>query len=98
MGCEPHVPLDISPRFQFKRQSTEGFRGTPILLYTDGLNEAENSAHEELGNERLLQSLAQNPHKDAKTTVLMLQGVVSAHVGDAEQSDDLTLLCINLKP
>ena len=98
MECEPNVPLGIAPGFQFKGQSIEGFRGTPILLYTDGLNEAENSAHEELGNERLLQSLAANPFKDAKTTVLMLQGVVSAHVGDAEQSDDLTLLCINLKP
>ena len=98
MECEPNVPLGIAPGFQFKGQSIKGFRGTPILLYTDGLNEAENSAHEELGNERLLQSLAQNPYKDAKTTVLMLQGVVSAHVGDAEQSDDLTLLCINLKP
>ena len=98
MECEPNVPLGIAPGFQFKGQSIKGFRGTPILLYTDGLNEAENSAHEELGNERLLQSLAANPFKDAKTTVLMLQGVVSAHVGDAEQSDDLTLLCINLKP
>lgn len=98
MECEPNVPLGIAPGFQFKGQSIEGFRGTPILLYTDGLNEAENSAHEELGNERLLQSLAANPFHDAKTTVLMLQGVVSAHVGDAEQSDDLTLLCINLKP
>ena len=98
MECEPNVPLGIAPGFQFKGQSIEGFRGTPILLYTDGLNEAENSAHEELGNERLLQSLAANPFNDAKTTVLMLQGVVSAHVGDAEQSDDLTLLCINLKP
>ena len=97
MDCEPNVPLGIAPGFEFKGQSIECFRGTPILLYTDGLNEAENSAHEELGNDRLIQSLAANPFKDAESTIGMLKEVVAAHVGDAEQSDDLTLLCIKIK-
>ena len=97
MDCEPNVPLGIAPGFVFKGQSIKDFRGTPILLYTDGLNEAENSAHEELGNDRLLRSLAEHPFKDAETTIGILKEVVAAHVGDAEQSDDLTLLCIKLK-
>ncbi len=98
MECEPNVPLGIAPGFVFKGQSIKDFRGTPILLYTDGLNEAENSAHEELGNDRLIQSLSENPYKDAQATIDTLLNTVAAHVGDAEQSDDLTLLCINLKP
>lgn len=98
MECEPNVPLGIAPGFVFKGQSIKDFRGTPILLYTDGLNEAENSAHEELGNDRLIQSLSENPYKDAQATIDTLLDTVAAHVGDAEQSDDLTLLCINLKP
>lgn len=98
MECEPNVPLGIAPGFVFKGQSIKDFRGTPILLYTDGLNEAENSAHEELGNDRLIQSLSENPYKDAQATIDALLNTVAAHVGDAEQSDDLTLLCINLKP
>lgn len=97
MECEPNVPLGIAPGFQFKGQSIRNFRGTPILLYTDGLNEAENSAHEEFGNDRLLETLANNPFTDAGTTVSALIGAVKAHVGDAEQSDDLTLLCIDIK-
>ena len=98
MECEPNVPLGIAPGFVFKGQSIKDFRGTPILLYTDGLNEAENSAHEELGNDRLIQSLSENPYKNAQSTIDILLDTVAAHVGDAEQSDDLTLLCINLKP
>ena len=97
MECEPNVPLGIAQGFVFKGQSIEGFIGTPILLYTDGLNEAENSAHEEFGNDRLLETLANNPFTDAGTTVSALIGAVKAHVGDAEQSDDLTLLCIDIK-
>ena len=98
MECEPNVPLGIAPGFTFKGQSIKDFRGTPILLYTDGLNEAENSAHEELGNDRLIQSLSENPYENAQATIDILLDTVAAHVGDAEQSDDLTLLCINLKP
>ena len=97
MECEPNVPLGISKGFVFKGQSLGNFRCTPILLYTDGLNEAENSTHEEFGNDRLLQCLADNPYKDAQSTISVLLSAVAAHVGDAEQSDDLTLLCINLK-
>lgn len=98
MDCEPNVPLGIAPGFTFKGQSIKDFRGTPILLYTDGLNEAENSSHEELGNDRLIQCLSANPYKNAQATISVLLDTVAAHVGDAEQSDDLTLLCINLKP
>ena len=98
MECEPNVPLGIASGFTFKGQSIKDFRGTPILLYTDGLNEAENSAHEELGNDRLIQSLSENPYENAQATIDILLDTVAAHVGDAEQSDDLTLLCINLKP
>ena len=98
MECEPNVPLGIAPGFTFKGQTIKDFRGTPILLYTDGLNEAENSAHEELGNDRLIQSLSENPYENAQATIDILLDTVAAHVGDAEQSDDLTLLCINLKP
>ena len=98
MECEPNVPLGIAPGFTFKGQSIKDFRGTPILLYTDGLNEAENSAHEELGNDLLIQSLSENPYENAQATIDILLDTVAAHVGDAEQSDDLTLLCINLKP
>ena len=97
MECEPNVPLGIAPGFQFKGQSIRDFRGTPILLYTDGLNEAENAAHEAFGNERLQEILTAKPYVDAQTTIAALIDAVKAHAGDAEQSDDLTLLCINLK-
>lgn len=96
MECEPNIPLGVAQGYVFKSQRIENFRGTPILLYTDGLNEAENSAHEEFGNGRLLASLAAHPFKDAETTIGMLLSTVKAHVGDAEQSDDLTMLCIKL--
>ncbi|MBQ9411049.1 MAG: SpoIIE family protein phosphatase [Bacteroidales bacterium] len=96
MECEPNVPLGIAKGFTFKGQSIKEFRGTPILLYTDGLNEAENGAHEEFGNARLLETLSAKPYSKAKDTIENLIEAVSAHVGDAPQSDDLTMLCIKI--
>ena len=97
MECEPNVPLGIAPGFVFKGQTIKVFRGTPILLYTDGLNEAENSAHEEFGNDRLIETLSATPFLDSQSTIQALLDAVHAHVGGAEQSDDLTLLCIDIK-
>ena len=68
-----------------------------MLLYTDGLNEAENIQHEQLGNDRLLEVLASHKYKNATDTVKLLQQTVRDHVGAAEPSDDLTLMCLEIK-
>jgi len=96
MQCEANIPIGVAKGMVFKGQSLDNFRGTPILLYTDGLNEAENNLHEEFGNKRLLSALSGTPYQDAKSTIGQLLKLVSDHVGDAEQSDDLTMLCLKL--
>ena len=42
-----------------------------------------------------MEALSATPYTNAANTVLLLLDTVHAHVKDAEQSDDLTLLCIN---
>ncbi|MBR3671382.1 MAG: SpoIIE family protein phosphatase [Spirochaetia bacterium] len=96
MQCESNIPIGVAKGMVFKGQSLDNFRGTPILLYTDGLNEAENNLHEEFGNKRLLSAISGTPYQDAKSTIGQLLKLVSDHVGDAEQSDDLTMLCLKL--
>jgi len=96
MQCEANIPIGVAKGMVFKGQSLDNFRGTPILLYTDGLNEAENNLNEEFGNKRLLSALSGTPYQDAKSTIGQLLKLVSDHVGDAEQSDDLTMLCLKL--
>jgi len=97
MECLPNTPIGVCAGWDYEGQSIENMRNTPILLYTDGLNEAENEAHEEFGNERLLEVLSSHPFVDAGTLVKALLEAVATHVKQAEASDDLTLLCLNLK-
>ncbi len=97
LDCQANTPIGVVPDFAFQGEHLDDFRGKPMLLYTDGLNEAENAEHETYGYERLLAVLKTNPFQDAATTVDELLDSVAAYKGDAPASDDLTILCLNCR-
>ncbi len=68
--------------------------GTTILLYTDGLSEAENGQHDQFGDRRIVDVLGTAGTVDPESMVHALDEAVHAFVGPAEQSDDLTMLAI----
>jgi sigma-B regulation protein RsbU (phosphoserine phosphatase) len=97
LDCKPNTSIGILPGWTFEGERIPAFKGIPLFLYTDGLNEAENPAQEQFGNDRLLTVLGSQPYVDAETSIKSLQLAVSAHVGPAEQSDDLTMLCLEIR-
>ena len=68
-------------------------KGDEIVLYTDGITEAMNSQRE-LYNEKRLKSALDNMSDECKANDIIstVYKDVKLHVGDAEQSDDMTLL------
>ena len=67
-----------------------------LYLYTDGVTEATDSKKELYGDDRLLDSLK---HVEGKTCEEVCKSVLSdvdKFVGDAEQFDDITMLCFNI--
>ena len=96
LSCKANTPLGASSDVTFEGEHVAGFKDTPLFLYTDGLNEAENPDHEEFGSDRLL-SVLSGPYTDAETVVKRMQAAVSEHVGEAEASDDMTMLCLEIK-
>ena len=94
---EPNVPLGIAPGYVFRGQEVADIRGIPLFLYTDGLNEAENNAHEPFGNDRLLEVLGSALFQSSEELVHRLKESVKDHVDGAEASDDLTMLCVRIK-
>ena len=72
--------------------------GAMLFLYTDGLTEAMNSQNEQFGLERVkdvLTSKLQNPTtSNPQTLIESMTQAVHQFVGDASQSDDLTMLAI----
>ena len=86
----------------YKEQTVQMQRGDILYLYTDGVTEAMNSSEELYGEERLQKILsfgAKYPEPAAKTGTVasvcnLVSGDLAAFTAGAEQSDDITMLCI----
>ena len=72
-------------------------KGDKLFLYTDGVTEATDEKGELFGTERMLGAL--NAHADASPREILtgVTDAVDAFVGDAEQFDDMTMLCLKYK-
>ena len=97
LECKPNTAVGILPGFDYEGQRVD-LKDQVLFLYTDGLNEAENEAHEQFGNDKMLAVLSGEPFTDAMSIVKRLSRAVNAHVAGAEPSDDLTMLCLKLIP
>ena len=67
--------------------------GDKLFLYTDGIPEASNSEGKMYGLDRLITALNQDSDGSAKEIVDNVRSSVAGFVKDAEQFDDLTMLC-----
>ena len=97
INMEPNAPLGIIPEVTFVGETIKDIRHKPFLIYTDGLNEAENQLQEQLGDERLLDYLQQTPFTSAQALVNGLTSLVEHHREGAEPNDDLTMLCLHFQ-
>ncbi len=93
LPVESNIPLGVLTGFEFIGQETKLRDDDAIFLYTDGLTEAENAAHELFGEERMYEVLG--TRRRSSEHLEAIKAAVSAFVGDAPQSDDLTMLFIH---
>jgi sigma-B regulation protein RsbU (phosphoserine phosphatase) len=80
----------------FYGETIDDIRGHQLLIYTDGLNEAENQQQELLGDDRLLQVMSTAGSLDSRQVIARLKSAVEQHRNGAEPNDDLTLMCLKL--
>ena len=96
MEMESNAPIGLWPGIDFVGECVENVKGVPILVYTDGLNEAENEHQEQFSDERLLEILANKSFGSAKEVVEYLRSEVERHRNGADPNDDLTILCLKV--
>ena len=96
LDVKPNTPLGVCAEWEFEGEFIADIRHQPMLFYTDGLNEAENTLHEQFGNDRMLAVLDAAAFTSAQESVERLTGAVATFVDGAEASDDLTLLCLKI--
>ena len=91
---EVNVILGLDGAYHFTEQSTTLERGEQIIVFTDGVTEAENTQKELLGFEHLLELLqtGQEPIDDQT-----IYDLVCRFSAGAEQSDDIAIMNITRK-
>ncbi|MBA4178085.1 MAG: cyclic nucleotide-binding protein [Leptothrix sp. (in: Bacteria)] len=92
---EPVNPLvGMIPGLSFRAGEVELGPGDTLLLYTDGVTEAENSRGGMLGEERLLACPAAAKGAPAVQLADAVSEEIRQFAASAEQSDDITVLAI----
>ena len=100
LPCDCNLPIGVMGDFTFGQQEITLERNSTIFLFTDGLNEAENIQHAQFGDERIeeiAKSLVADGLLEPTQIIRHMTDAVHTFVGIAEQSDDLTMLAIQLK-
>ena len=95
--CNPCFVLAGLEGIPYKQETIQLEKGDSIYLYTDGVTEAINIKEELFEEERLKESI--NIHKD-KSPEEILKSIKNDHdrfVGEADQFDDITMLCLHYK-
>jgi serine phosphatase RsbU (regulator of sigma subunit) len=66
--------------------------GDTLVLYTDGITEAEKADEEEFGASRLVDVVAGYPHLSAASLLQAVVGAVQQFSSGSDQQDDITLV------
>ena len=66
-----------------------------IFVYTDGVTEATSSDNELFGMDRMVKALDDAPGGASPWELMKsVRGEINKFIGEAEQFDDLTMLCL----
>ena len=93
---KPNAPIGLWPELEYEGEEIESIMGHPLLVYSDGLTEAENKKQEQFGEERLMNFLCNNHFENGKELDECLKALVDQFRDGAEVNDDLTLLSLKL--
>lgn len=89
-----NLPCGVMEGYEFKSQSIDICKGAKMVVYTDGVTEAEKADHSQFGENRLMEFALNHKTDDAKRLVASLFNEVDKFVAGAEQSDDITVMAI----
>ncbi|MBR4146624.1 MAG: SpoIIE family protein phosphatase [Bacteroidales bacterium] len=96
LPVQANIPIGIQHGFVYNEQEAQLQYDDSLLLYTDGLTEAENMQSQQFGLKRVESVL--RTRRGSQEHLEALQAAVTKFVGEAPQSDDLTMLFIHYLP
>lgn len=94
MQSYPHdMPVAILGDAVFHERRTQLQCGDMLLVYTDGVTDAVDTAGRHFGEEQLERALNEGDNTDTKTVIDGLSAELSRYADGAEQFDDIGMIC-----
>ena len=82
---------------KYKEYEIQMEPGSKLFVYTDGVPEATDASNNMFGAERMIAALNEDTEADPVNMLKNVRKAVDGFVKDAEQFDDLTMLCMEYK-
>jgi sigma-B regulation protein RsbU (phosphoserine phosphatase) len=92
------LPIGVLPDSEFGIGQIDIAPGDSVVSYTDGVPEARAPDRSFYTEKRLLALIEQRPAASAEVLLDRIFDAISAHIADADQYDDITLLAVRRLP
>ncbi len=94
----PRSPaLGLMENAMFRESEIALENGTKLMLYTDGLTEAHNAEHDELGSGRIIDFLLQRSPQSIREMLDISLAAMHQFTGNTGQDDDICLLGVEFR-
>jgi sigma-B regulation protein RsbU (phosphoserine phosphatase) len=90
------LPLGMFSEFGYTGASVRLEPGDALFLYTDGVPEGTNMAHEDFSDERLIASLRDSTSLACREMIDLVARDLLAFTASAPQYDDITMLAVRM--
>ena len=89
--------IGVMEGIRYKEYELELEPGSKLFVYTDGLAEASDAEERMFGTDRILEALNKAPDASPEEILAHVRQSVDSFVQDAEQFDDLTMMCVEVR-
>lgn len=94
LKVKPNLPVGLMDDFEYADETQQLVSGDRLMLYTDGVAEAENVQQELYTINAFLGSLETDEPLSAEATVRHAVSKLEDYTRGAEQNDDITMMCV----
>ena len=89
--------VGFQENLQYQSKDIQLQPGEMLLLYTDGVTEAENSEQELFSAERFRSCVTAMRHRELQEMISGVRKEIARHAQGQPQSDDITMLALKYK-
>lgn len=97
LKCKNCLVLAGMEGVKYRENSAQLQAGDMLLLYTDGVTEAEDAEHNLFGDDRLLECFNDKSESTPKEMIDDVKNSIDVFIKGNSQFDDMTMLCLKLK-